>query len=82
LIAERWGKAQLRREPHSSVASAFFAEALDCYARASCLEPGANDDAILRWNACCRFMERNADLKAETQEAAIEPDFSDGAPPA
>jgi len=81
VIAERWerrscgGSAFQRR-------SAFFAEALDCYARAMASSPAANDDAILRWNACCRFMERNADLKAETQEAAIEAGFSDGAPPA
>jgi len=30
----------------------------------------------------CRFMERNADLKPKTQEAAIEAGFSDGAAPA
>jgi len=81
VIAERWAKAQLRKGAHSSVASSFFAEALDCYARAMASSPAGNDDAILRWNACVRFMERNAELKAETEEAATESGFPDGAPP-
>ncbi|HYS08584.1 MAG TPA: hypothetical protein VEP66_07555 [Myxococcales bacterium] len=80
VIAERWGKAQLRRGAHHSVASAFFAEALDCYAKAMTVSPAGNDDAILRWNACVRFMEHHDDLKAETEEAAAEASFSDGAP--
>src|SRR5882724_11159105 len=80
VIAERWGKAQLRRGAHHSVASAFFAEALDCYAKAMAVSPAGNDDAILRWNACVRFMEHHDDLKAETEEAAAEASFSDGAP--
>jgi len=80
VIAERWGKAQLRTGAHHSVASGFFAEALDFYAKAMTVSPAGNDDAILRWNACVRFMEHNADLMAETEEVAAEAGFSDGAP--
>jgi len=79
VISERWAKVQLRRGAHPSAASGFFAEAINCYAKAMAVSPEGNDDAILRWNACVRFMERHVDLKAETQEA-IEAGFSDAAP--
>jgi len=80
VIAERWGKALLRRGAHPSVASGFFAEAMDCYARAMSSSPAGNDDAILRWNACVRCLERNANLRSETEEVASESGFPDGAP--
>jgi hypothetical protein len=44
------------------------------------LAPPGNDDAILRWNACVRFMEQNPHLRSEVEEAASESGFPDGAP--
>jgi hypothetical protein len=80
VIAERWGKSRLRRGAHPSLASGFFLEAMDCYGKAMGSSPTGNDDAILRWNACVRFMERNPLLKTETEEEASESGFPDGAP--
>jgi hypothetical protein len=80
VIAERWGKSQLRRGAHPSLASGFFHEAMDGYAKAMASSPAGNDDAILRWNACIRFMERNPHLKSEAGEDASESGFPDGAP--
>ncbi len=80
VIAERWGKALVRRGAHSSAASGFFAEAMDCYSRAMNSSPAGNDDAILRWNACVRYLERNPDLRSETEDEASESGFPDGAP--
>ena len=80
VIAERWGKSRLRRGAHPSLASGFFLEAMDCYAKAMASSPAGNDDAILRWNACIRFMERNPHLKSEAEEEASESGFPDGAP--
>ncbi len=59
------------------MASGFFHQAMDWYAKAMTLSPAGNDDAILRWNACVRFMQQH---KAETEEAASESGFPDGAP--
>jgi hypothetical protein len=42
--------------------------------------PAGNDDAILRWNACVRFMQQNPHLRSETGEHASESGFPDGAP--
>ncbi|HEY4886506.1 MAG TPA: hypothetical protein VII08_22955 [Myxococcales bacterium] len=80
VIAERWGKSRLRRGAHPSLASGFFLEAMDGYAKAMASSPAGNDDAILRWNACIRFMERNPHLKSEAGEEASESGFPDGAP--
>src|ERR687887_628088 len=62
VIAERWAKSRLRDGEHYGMASGFFSEALGWYERAMALAPAGNDDAILRWNACVRFMEQNPDL--------------------
>ena len=80
VINERWGKAQVRSGGHPSMASGFFQQAMDWYGKAMALTPAGNDDAILRWNACVRFMEQNPSLRSETGEAASESGFPDGAP--
>src|SRR5438067_11146702 len=80
VIAERWGKARLRGKDHPSLVSGFFAEAMDWYAKAIASSPAGNDDAILRWNACVRFIQQNPQLRSEGGEAANEFGFPDGAP--
>ena len=62
------------------MASGFFREAMDSYARAMALAPAGNDDSILRWNACVRFIEQNPHLRGESEEAVSESGFPDGAP--
>jgi len=64
LISERWVKAQLQRGAHSSVASGWFLEALDAYEKARALSPPGNEDAVLRWNACVRLLEKSPELTA------------------
>jgi len=80
LISERWVKAQLKGGAHSSLVSGRFLEAMDWYQKAMALAPPGNDDAILRWNACVRFMERNPSLKSAPEERTVESGFPDGAP--
>jgi tetratricopeptide (TPR) repeat protein len=80
VISERWAKARLRGGDHHGMASGFFREAMDWYARAMALAPPGNDDAILRWNACVRFMEQKPHLGGETEEVVTESGFPDGAP--
>ena len=56
------------------------AEAMDWYEKAQRLSPPGNDDAILRWNACVRFLERNRDVLPVAEQPGEEAGFSDGAP--
>ena len=80
VIRERWAKSQMRGSAYHGNAAGFFIEAMDFYARAMAASPSGNDDAILRWNACVRFIQQNPQLSAEAGEAASESGFPDGAP--
>ena len=44
--------------------------ALGRFAEAERLRPPGNDDAVLRWNTCVRFLERHRELAPLTEEAA------------
>jgi hypothetical protein len=50
--------------------------ALRLFEEAERLRPSGNDDAILRWNACVRFLDRHKDLRQETEEI-LEPILSE-----
>ncbi len=61
LVAERQGRAHLL---HGGMERAFayegLHEAMQHYERAEALKPAGVDDAILRWNACVRTIERES----------------------
>jgi hypothetical protein len=46
----------------------WLVRALHLFEEAQRLRPANNDDAILRWNACVRFLDRHKELRPETQE--------------
>lgn len=58
IIRERRARAFLVRGQSAMFAYDVFRDAMDHYERAGELSPDANDDAILRWNACVRTIER------------------------
>jgi hypothetical protein len=70
VVTERWGKAELvRGEPGSdSYAYRALREAMAWYEKAEAVRPPANDDAILRWNACARMIARR-DLTGPSTES-------------
>ena len=61
IICERRARAQLAHGGHGSSQAAreWMKDALGHYQRAEALRPHGNDDAILRWNACVRLLERH-----------------------
>ena len=46
----------------------WLVRALHLFEEAERLRPAGNDDAILRWNACVRFLESHKDLRPKTEE--------------
>jgi hypothetical protein len=56
IVAERHGKAQLRRAGPAAADAAHecIREAMAHYEAAEAVRPPGNDDALLRWNACAR----------------------------
>jgi hypothetical protein len=73
IIAERRAKAQLQRRSGTSAgAYEWVLEAMKYYERAEALRPPGNDDALLRWNACVRFLARHRHLRPVAEERQLE----------
>jgi tetratricopeptide (TPR) repeat protein len=78
LLNERRAKARARAgHPHQIVAG-MFEEALGHFEQAERLRPPDNDEAILRWNRCVRWMETLSLRKEEERESLFE--SADSAP--
>ena len=77
IVSERRGKAQLKHGSPGSRHAAYdsLREAMSWYERAEAIRPPGNDDAVLRWNACGRILQRRPDLvpaPAEPREPQLE----------
>src|SRR5260370_18307542 len=57
IVYERWAKAQFEARVPTHLALDWVEQAMTFYQRAEALRPGGNDDAVLRWNPCRRFIE-------------------------
>jgi hypothetical protein len=70
LIAERRAKAHLAHRGAASSAGAYewLSEAMRHFEEAERLRPQGNDDALLRWNACARFLDRHPHLQPATDD--------------
>ncbi len=70
IICERRASAQLgRRNPGSGfIAHDLLREAMDCYERAEKTRPSGNDDAILRWNTCARFIMEEEHIRPKPED--------------
>jgi hypothetical protein len=58
-----YGTGTLASEGH---VYAWLIKAMKFFDEAERLAPGGNDDAILRWNACVRFLDRHKELRPAT----------------
>jgi tetratricopeptide (TPR) repeat protein len=78
IVAERAGRAQIKQGAPGSSFHSYerLREAMDCYEKAEALRPPRNDDAILRWNTCARFLMRHPELRPSPEES-LEPLLDD-----
>jgi hypothetical protein len=53
----------------------------DEYERTQALAPPRNDDAVLRWSSCVRYMERNQITGTPAEQESLNAAFDDEAPP-
>ena len=66
IIYERQAIAEFGRNPDwrsRRQVHTLFQNAMESYQQALAIRPPDNDDAVLRWNACVRFLERNWGLQ-------------------
>jgi len=70
IVHERRAHALFRQTDFRSGDTVYMlvAHAMECYQRAGEIRPQGNDDSLLRWNACARFLKRYPHLQpAETE---------------
>jgi tetratricopeptide (TPR) repeat protein len=74
LIAERRARALLTRggAGRALPAGDLIREAMRAFERAETVKPADNEDALLRWNACARLLQRHPEL-AESDEERTAP---------
>lgn len=65
LACERWARAKLQEGSHAKLVADWARHAMERYEEAEALRPPANDDAMLRWNACLRLLEKLPDTASE-----------------
>lgn len=80
VIDERWAKALLAARHQREVVFDFVHGALHHFEAAERLAPEGNDDAILRYNACLRLIERNNLAPAAAPQTESVDDFEDDMP--
>jgi len=81
IICERWAKAQHYANRKSPFVHNSLREAMSLYEKAEALSPPGNDDAVLRWNACVRFIQSTDELKSGGEDFGTETGFRDDVPP-
>jgi len=79
IICERCARAHLAHGGPSgnALAAGWFAKALDLFDQSRAIRPAGNDDALLRWNACARALDRHPELhpRAEEPPASVAPEW-------
>ena len=70
LVAERRARALLTRggPGRALPAGDLIREAMHAFERAEAVKPADNDDALLRWNACARLLQRHPELAVTDEE--------------
>lgn len=70
LLCERRARAHWRQGGHGSgeVTYSWLHRAMELYEEAEKIRPPGNDEAILRWNACVRSMERHREIRPATRD--------------
>ncbi len=75
IIAERRAKVLASRDVPGSGYQAYesFLSAMAWYEKAEACRPSGNDDALLRWNRCARFLDRHPHLAPVPEERIEQP---------
>jgi hypothetical protein len=72
IVSERRARALLQQGGPGSgfIAYDWIRDAMKCYEKAEAIRPPGNDDSVLRWNTCLRFLIRHPHLEPAPEERA------------
>jgi hypothetical protein len=75
IVSERRAKALASRDLPGNGSQAYegFLAAMKWYEKAEGYRPAGNDDTLLRWNRCARFLERHPHLAPAPEERIEQP---------
>jgi hypothetical protein len=75
IISERRAKTLAARDMPGGDSQAYegFLAAMSFYEKAEARRPAGNDDALLRWNRCARFLQRHPHLAPTPEERVEQP---------
>ncbi|MBM4108735.1 MAG: hypothetical protein FJ255_07975 [Phycisphaerae bacterium] len=79
MVHERWARALVHAGYPTASVSALFEDAMRCFEEAQPQAGPGNNDAVLRWNACVRFMEHHH-VEPPEDEGEGPVDFDDEMP--
>jgi hypothetical protein len=70
IVCERRARAHLARGGPSGghIAYEWFVNAMELFEQSMAIRPPGNDDAVLRWNACARTLDRHPEVHAPSGE--------------
>jgi tetratricopeptide (TPR) repeat protein len=71
IVHERQARVHLRRPLGTAFAYEAFREAMDWFEKAAVVRPEADDEALLRWNACVRTIRRHS-LRPRSAEPELQ----------
>ena len=79
IVRERQAHALFRQTDFRSADTVYtlLSDAMNWYVKAQEIRPLGNDDALLRWNACARFLNRYRHLKPAELQRELEPVLTD-----
>jgi hypothetical protein len=79
ILRERQAHALFRQTDFRSADTVYtlLSYAMEWYTKAQEIRPAGNDDALLRWNACARFLNRYRHLKPAELDRELEPVLTD-----
>jgi hypothetical protein len=79
IVRERQAHALFRQTDFRSADTVYtlLSYAMEWYVKAQGIRPAGNDDALLRWNACARFLNRYRHLKPAELDREVEPVLTD-----
>ncbi|MEX0676977.1 MAG: hypothetical protein WD063_07870 [Pirellulales bacterium] len=78
LIHERWAQALVAKGVPGHVSQSWIREAMREYEKAAADSPAGNEEAILRWNACVRFIQREERLESRASDVKMTSEASHG----
>ena len=73
IICERRARAHYAQggPGAAQIAYDWFTDAMTCFEQAMAIRPTGNDDAVLRWNACARTLDRHREIAPRGEEAGL-----------